>query len=419
MTYRKIVATLPILLSIGACSDSFGPAVDAPITGDVVAGEAAFLKECSSCHTSRDGADLAFFHFTDTTIVRRALGHVNQSTAHNIVAYIRTLPVPRTNRDLRIFQPADRVLSSDLDFAMELFGEDAWPEDISSAELAAIDTRTQPTAVGFPLWSVEQENIDWMPDRGVSDGILDFNSSAARIDLDRYYAEPTDSRLHAAVAELRRSVNAEDNADALCVLEPEDRTLDAFEDCFQALRWIASLSAQHMVRSGSDERMTNAIHNSWWDVGQTIRRSVLQRDVDFPNGEEIWTSWHYLSWSFAPEIHASTYISSGLARRELNRHAAFVSLRSQVARREGSRQPYDDLRTAVRDAPVHWQVNVARTGLNHLLERQAGGDLPDEDEIATARSRIITARNLLEDEFESELLETLGPLFDAVIAGLN
>jgi mono/diheme cytochrome c family protein len=61
---------------------------------DVRLGKQAFEQSCSGCHASRDGFDLKVFGFSDTTIVRRAVHHVDTVTARNIVAYIRTLEVP-------------------------------------------------------------------------------------------------------------------------------------------------------------------------------------------------------------------------------------------------------------------------------------------------------------------------------------
>ena len=83
----------------------------------------AFEGECGTCHASRDGFDLAHFGYSDTTVLRRAHGHVDTTTALDIVAHVRSLAVPRENRDLRIFQPGGEVLSSDLEFATRLFRE--------------------------------------------------------------------------------------------------------------------------------------------------------------------------------------------------------------------------------------------------------------------------------------------------------
>src|SRR5438128_3225954 len=47
-------------------------------------GQIAFEQSCSPCHASRDGFDLAMFGFTDTTIIRRAVKHVDTATARRI-----------------------------------------------------------------------------------------------------------------------------------------------------------------------------------------------------------------------------------------------------------------------------------------------------------------------------------------------
>ncbi|HAC06969.1 MAG TPA: hypothetical protein DCF71_14060, partial [Gemmatimonadetes bacterium] len=104
-----------------------------------ILGHEAFLAECANCHASQDGFDLAFFSFPDSTIVRRALGHVDAPTADDIVAYIRTLMVDPVGRFEASFQPGGEVLADDLEFAMRLFGADAWPSGMTTADLLAID----------------------------------------------------------------------------------------------------------------------------------------------------------------------------------------------------------------------------------------------------------------------------------------
>src|SRR5687767_4444294 len=59
---------------------------------DTARGEALWAAQCASCHTSNKGWDLAHFGFTDTTIIRRALRHVNATDAWDILAHIRSLP---------------------------------------------------------------------------------------------------------------------------------------------------------------------------------------------------------------------------------------------------------------------------------------------------------------------------------------
>jgi hypothetical protein len=155
----------------------------------------AFTKSCAPCHASGDGVDLTFFHFTDTTIVRRAVAHVDTATARDIVAFVTNLPVPRTSRNLRLFQPGDVVLQDDVAFAVSLFGADEWPGDLTPQQLLAIDPLYARAAVTLPLWSVEGANLDWMPDIALPEAILADDSDRARMALARYRANPTTDNL--------------------------------------------------------------------------------------------------------------------------------------------------------------------------------------------------------------------------------
>ena len=99
-----------VVLFVAACSDaSNGPSDPAAPRPDVSMGRAAFVQECSTCHASGDGFDLRTFSFSDTTIVRRAVKHVDTATANNIVAYIQSIAAPRNDENLRLFQNTKRV----------------------------------------------------------------------------------------------------------------------------------------------------------------------------------------------------------------------------------------------------------------------------------------------------------------------
>ncbi|GIT52818.1 MAG: hypothetical protein Ct9H300mP15_30310 [Gemmatimonadota bacterium] len=67
-------------------------------------GRVAFKEECASCHAAGDGFDLAVFSFPDSTIIRRALGHVNELAANDIVAHIRTIQLENST----IFGPSKK-----------------------------------------------------------------------------------------------------------------------------------------------------------------------------------------------------------------------------------------------------------------------------------------------------------------------
>ena len=77
MTARLLRAALALLLPLAlACTEAdptgafVEEAPDLTDLGDPMAGAVAFQEECASCHASGDGFDLAFFAFTDTTIIR-------------------------------------------------------------------------------------------------------------------------------------------------------------------------------------------------------------------------------------------------------------------------------------------------------------------------------------------------------------
>ena len=120
------------LVNLIACSDSSGP-VDPMLGANPVLGQLAFEQSCSGCHASRDGFDLKTFGFSDTTIIRRAVKHVDTATARNIVAYIHGLSAPPNHRELRLFQPKGAPIATDVEFAVALFNRDAWPSDMTTA----------------------------------------------------------------------------------------------------------------------------------------------------------------------------------------------------------------------------------------------------------------------------------------------
>ncbi len=413
---------LLVTLMAPACADGTltgsSPDDTAPPSGDPLAGMVAFELECASCHASGDGVDLAFFDFPDTTIVRRAVAHVDTSTALDIVAHVATLGVEGADRDVRLFQPGGEILTSDVRFAEELFGMDGWPADLGSDGLRAIDPLQVRAAVPLPLWSVEEGNTDWMPDLPLPDAILDAHGSLPRALVAGYRAAPTEENLVLTTQVLRGASVQRDNPLAPCITNEPERA--DYAQCFEIQRWIATLSAQHMIRFGDSDRIHPAVHDNWWDVGMTVRRAIVRAGIDFESGFENWASWMYLGWIFEPSRHASTYTARGLANVGLDRHATFVALRSQVDRPPRSFAVYADLTTAARHAPPHWTRDAVAFGYRQVLERLAAGDVPRDQDRAEARERIlasfaIAARRLSEAERAALLLlaEEVLTAFDA------
>ncbi|GMR14317.1 MAG: hypothetical protein BMS9Abin29_2566 [Gemmatimonadota bacterium] len=362
---RALGLSLPIALVLTGC-DNGSPTSDLSLEdADPVLGLATFRLECASCHASGDGFDLAFFSFPDSTIVRRALGHVALSDALDIVAYIRSLGAETMSRRTRLFQPGGRVLADDRVFADQLFGVDAWPADLTSEELLAIDPRTVLVALDLPMWSVEEDNVDWMPDLPPAEGIFAFGGTGTAIEA--YHELPTDHRLVAAVNRLRDSVRHPQNPAAPCTFD-DARPVD-YEECFQVQRWIASLGAQHMLRAGREGGLHRTVHDAFWDVGQTVRRSIVQGHESPANGLENWVDWMWTGWIFEPQNHATIYLSSGLNAAGLARHATFMTLRTLVARPAESFAPFMDVRNTARFAPDHWAGDATLFALGNLEER--------------------------------------------------
>src|SRR5687768_9145717 len=122
---RRHGLPLALLIALGACRSQPGPPLDPgspePPLADVATGRVAFSTVCAACHSSRDGFDLAFFGFPDSTIVRRAVFHVDSAVARDIAAHVRTLGSAGAPRTARIFQPGGVILAGDVAFATSLF----------------------------------------------------------------------------------------------------------------------------------------------------------------------------------------------------------------------------------------------------------------------------------------------------------
>ncbi len=413
--------TLLLATFIGCGADEpLGPRAQPPgISGNAAAGLEAFEASCASCHSSRDGIDLKFFAFPDTTIVRRAVAHVDTPTAHDIVAYVRTLPTLPAARDLRLFQPGGRPVAGDADFAVSLFGGDRWPSGLTATGLAAIDPLAVPIALPFPVWSLEGGNLDWMPDVAIADAVLDHPSEAGvgRDRLARYHATHAVDDLLLTVVALRVAERDPANAEAPCVMEPFDRFRP--DDCFETRRWIASLVAQHMLRTGERAPIHRVLHDSWWDVGNAARRS-RQTGEEIESAIPNWAQWMYLGWAFEPERHASVYLSAALNALGLPRHSTFHALRAMVVRGPDSGAPFQDVRTVARFAPNHWLYDALRFGYGHLIERlDAGVRLRRQEDIDEAAEAVESAWTLAARRLGATERDSLALLRDEVLARLE
>ena len=343
-------AAVALLLLAAACSDSSSDPLDPAIANaDPVLGRFAFEQSCAGCHASGDGSDLKAFSFTDTTIIRRAVRHVDSTTARNIVAYIHGLNVARIDEKLRLFQPKGAPLGGDIEFATVLFGSDVWPAEMTTAALAAINPRNVQVAIRLPVWADEGANTDWMPDFPLPSGILNYSGGLVAGAIAGYRAAPTSDNLIRAVNALRNADRAMANPEAPCLLEDSVRV--RFRQCFEVRRWTSTLVAFHILRNGMNADIGGQVHDVWWDVGNAARKSRTDVKAPIANAVDNWTSWMFLGWSFDPSRHATVYTGGGFKQLGLTRHATFVTLRSQVARPRNGVLVYEDLLNAAKFAP--------------------------------------------------------------------
>jgi mono/diheme cytochrome c family protein len=419
---RTALVALALLLGLGACRSREGGPLDpgdpVPPPADVTAGLAVFTEVCAACHSSRDGFDLAFFGFPDSTIVRRAVFHVDSGAARDIAAHVRTLGAAGAARGARIFQPGGAVLTSDVDFAVRLFGADAWPADMTTERLLALDPLEIAVAVPFPRWSGEADNLDWMPDRPLPEAILDARGGIPRRALERYYGSPTLENLVAAVTALRGADRDPLDPAAPCARIGGEGPVADGTGCFEVRRWTSTLAAQHMLRGGVTGRLHPSLHDAWWDAGNAARLGTAGEIVDHRVAN--WASWMLLGWVFEPGRHASVYTGNGLLQSGLPRHAAFVALRSQVARPRGGEAPFADAAQAARLAPPHWTFDATRFAYGHLLERLATGDRPAGAELlAEARSHAQQAYAAAALKVTAVQRAELARLRDQILAALS
>ncbi len=362
-------------------------------------GAEVFRAECASCHVAGDGFDLAHFGFPDSTILRRAVFHVSQQEAEDIVAHIERIPADAVGRSTPPFE-TERA-ADDVDFAVRLFGEDAWPAGVGEEELRAIDPSRIAAAVDLPLWSDESSNLDWMPDRPLPQAVLDGRDRWVQRLLGRYRRDATDENALAVSRALRWHYFAEASPHAVCRPEQGGGAIPDPLECFEGLRWAAAFGANHLLATGGDPgediEGSTRLPDTFWDVGQAARAATLHHEGELENDLENWVSWHWVGWIFAPQNHASVYTAGGLSRTGLRRHATFVALRSLVDRRVGSAHPAKDLRNAAFHAPRPWLWNAVDTGIGMLEARAGRGEGPsgDEAEVEFAEALAVTEEVLL------------------------
>jgi len=355
---RRRLHILGVALTLACADDPAGP--DPAI---IEAGRAAFAEHCASCHTARDGFDLAFFGFAASDIIRRGVKHVDEPTARSIVSYIESLGVRPIGREVAPFQPGRAVAPDDARFWGALFGTSGWPASLSAAGLAAIDPRTVDVPLVLPLWSVEEEDTDWLPVAPLAD-VMDTGNALDHA-IESYYAAPSGASLLTLVARFEEKSAAPGN-----VCHGPAAAVPA-RDCFEARRWISALAALHFLRNPG-EPVPIEVADLWWNTGEAAILVFLRETAKHPR--RMASSWLYLAWTFAPHRFPDPggYLIQFLVNDGYPRFAAFVTLRRMVSvepiYNALPAQRFEDALIAIRSAPAEFRADVAEFEFRFLRD---------------------------------------------------
>jgi hypothetical protein len=355
-----------------------------PFVPNPALGLMVFQERCSGCHTTRDAFDLAYFGFSDSDIVRRAVVHVDSTEARHIAAYVRSLDVAAAGSDARPFQPGGRVASSDLSFWTDLFGTSGFPADLTVQALRAMDPREVAIPLTMARWSVERNQEDWLPDEPLPEELLAEAGGRVRVALDAYYASPDETHL----VRLLEEVDAVSRGDVCAGSVARHRHPS---DCFDVRRWFSSLTAQHYLRPGRFQgSVPPVVSQLWWDTGEA---AVSQRFAENLRADAVVRNaarWMYLAFSFGPERFPETqgYFGQHTQSAGYPRLATFAHLRRMVDEDMNRRRPiqmYTDLSSAVTRAPDELDVGAALFGFRFIRDQVAAGVVPSREELQAFR----------------------------------
>jgi hypothetical protein len=238
---------------------AFSPAatVVPSFEGDPLEGKEIFRESCAVCHASPQASGLKTFSFPDTTVHRRDLSHISEEESFDVIEFLRSGDAPRRESvhlgdpELPPFQPGGKILSSDKQFGIELFGEDEWPEDLTREELLKKRPTEQPLPFEMPEWSNESHKFDWIADRKVPESIR--QDAAVTQALGQYRLDPTDENLVRLWREIQKVKPGGRNT--LRSVKPSDvSSREEFAEVLEFNRWIASLVATHALRSRDENQ---------------------------------------------------------------------------------------------------------------------------------------------------------------------
>jgi len=338
------------------------------LLGDPEHGRELFAHECAGCHVQTDAFDLASFGFSDEDILRRAGGHVEYNDGLDILAFVRSSSVSPREGERPI---ALSVANSDVDFAERLFGQDAWPEDLRWDELKEIDPMDVAVAFELPVWSDEETNLDWMPDRKLPEVIV--NDLEVQEALAAHRKEGSSE----TASHLLDTINQTEwrSDDGPCAhsheLPDNPRSEEEATACFEFRRWGASILIQQAMSDG--KTMTEALavlRGPMFAVGWAAKEGYTNGEI-LEKSAKNWAIWMYPSWAIAPDVQGPNYISKAMLANDLPRHATFVLARTLAGRPNLAHITMRDLTAR---AHIDWLIPAFDCVMTGWEERIADGE---------------------------------------------
>ncbi|HMB90205.1 MAG TPA: hypothetical protein VKP65_05115 [Rhodothermales bacterium] len=356
--------------------------------GDGSFGDLSFRTRCGTCHASRNGLDIAFFNFSDEDIIRRGVVHVDTATVLAIRDYIRSIQANLTtvDRETELFRPGSEKLASDRDVAITLFGKDAWPRNLTVEELQSIDPRDIALSVPFPTWSSESTENDWVAETPLDASILSAQGELVRSRLVAYYETRSDVALRHLVDDFEQVATQPGFA---CEGTPgfHPRPLA----CFEARRWMASLTAMHLIQQGITRSVPEYIADLWWRVGEAGVSWSLGPGNPASSAERlrrrrVTNSWLTLSWIYDParvgdnEAYLSEFTKHTDERRQVALAYAYW-LTTEPTAQEGQQVYLVALQMFVPfRLPDHWYVDYTNWMLDVVNQFLDEGIMPQTPE---------------------------------------